>query len=79
MSEELKPCPFCGERAKIKATNKSYGFTIWCQCENSDCAAMTVGYCPEMNDEDHSIESIESCFRKAVEAWNRRANDGKVD
>lgn len=54
MSEELKPCPFCG-------------------------AARTVGYCPEMNDEDYCIESIESCFRKAVEAWNRRANDGKID
>lgn len=79
MSEELKPCPFCGERAGIKATNKSYGFTIWCQCENSDCAARTVGYCPEMNNEDYCIESIESCFRKAVEAWNRRANNGKID
>lgn len=79
MSVELKPCPFCGKRAGIKATNKSYGFTIWCQCENSDCAARTGGYCPEMKDEDRSIESIESCFRKAVEAWNRRADNGKTD
>ena len=29
MSEELKLCPFCGEEAKIRAVNKSYGFTIW--------------------------------------------------
>lgn len=28
MSKELKTCPFCGERAVMKAVNKEYGFTI---------------------------------------------------
>ena len=26
MSKELKTCPFCGERAVMKAVNKEYGF-----------------------------------------------------
>ena len=32
MREELKPCPFCGGKAVIKAVNRNYGLTIWCQC-----------------------------------------------
>lgn len=29
--------------------------------------------------EDTAIVNIDSCRNKAVEAWNRRANDGKID
>lgn len=47
MSIELKTCPFCGGRAVMKAVNKEYGFTIWCQCRK--CGARTEGYCPDMN------------------------------
>ena len=78
MSEELKPCPFCGGEGKIKAASKEHiGFTIWCECKN--CHAQTSGYCPDMKKEDTVIENIDSCRNKAVEAWNRRANDGKID
>ena len=55
MSKELKTCPFCGERAVMKAVNKEYGFTIWCQCRK--CGARTEGYCPDMNHEDNTITS----------------------
>lgn len=79
MSEELKPCPFCGSEAVIKAVNKSYGFTIWCQCKDGNCTARTAGYCTDTNNEDNSLENIENCKNKAVKAWNRRANDGKTD
>lgn len=41
MSKELKMCPFCGGRAVMKAANKKYGFTIWCQCRK--CGAKTRG------------------------------------
>lgn len=76
MSKELKPCPFCGREAKIKAVIKSYGFTIWCACE---CGAKTEGFCPDTNKEDDTMENIEKCKKRAIEAWNRRANDGKID
>lgn len=72
MSEELKPCPFCGGKAKIKAIAKSYGFTIWCAC---GCGAQTEEFCPNMNKEDDTMENIETCKKRATEAWNRRVND----
>lgn len=77
MSEELKPCPFCGGKSVIKAVNKNYGLTIWCQC--NECGARTVGYCPNKNKEDETMESIEQCKNKAVILWNRRADNGKAD
>lgn len=64
MNEELKPCPFCGGEAVIKAINKNYGLTIWCQC--NECGARTEGYCPNTNKEDETMESIEQCKNKAV-------------
>ena len=77
MNEELKSCPFCGGTGIIKAVNKNYGLTIWCQCKK--CGARTEGYCPSTNNEDETIESIEQCKNRAVTLWNRRANDGKAD
>lgn len=73
MSKELKPCPFCGGKAIIKAANKKYGFAIWCQCK--ECYARTDGYYPNTDNEDETIDNIESCKAEAVEQWNRRAND----
>lgn len=77
MREELKPCPFCGGEAVIKAFNKNYGFTIWCQCQK--CGARTEGYCPNTNNEDATIDNIENCKNRSLEQWNRRANDWKTD
>lgn len=78
MNDKLKPCPFCGGECKIKAAKKEYiGFTIWCECEN--CHARASGYCPDMKKEDTAIVNIDSCRNKAIEAWNRRANDEKID
>ena len=73
MSEELKPCPFCGGKAVIKAVNKNYGLTILCQC--NECGARTEGYCPNTNNEDATIDNIENCKNRALEQWNRRVND----
>lgn len=77
MSKELKPCPFCGGKAIIKAFNKKYGFAIWCQCK--ECCARTDEYCPNTDNEDTAIDNIESCKAKAVEQWNRRANNGTIN
>lgn len=77
MSEELKPCPFCGGEAVIKAVNRNYGLTIWCQCQK--CGARTEGYLPNTNNEDATIDSIENCKNRALEKWNRRVDNGKAD
>lgn len=77
MDEELKPCPFCGGKAKVKATKKEHiGFTIWCACESCECGARTVGFCPDTNREDDTLENIERCKKRAIKAWNRRASNG---
>lgn len=55
----------------MKAVNKKYGFTIWCQCRK--CGARTEGYCPDMNHEDNTITSIEECKDRAAKVWNNRA------
>ena len=69
---ELKPCPFCGGKAVVKATTKRrIGFTIWCECNK--CYARTDGYIPNIEKEDTSLASIEECKNKAIERWNRRA------
>ena len=72
MDNQIKECPYCGREAKIKAVIKAYGFTIWCAC---DCGARTEGFCPDMNKEDDTMENIEKCKKRAIEAWNRRANN----
>lgn len=73
-STELKPCPFCGGRAVLKAKTKhGIGFTIWCEC--SKCHSKIDGYCPNIESEDNSLESIEHCKNSAIKAWNRRADN----
>ena len=55
MESELKPCPFCGGRAKM------YNWGVWgVRC--TDCGAGS----------DWDIEE-----HKAIEAWNRRVEDGE--
>lgn len=60
MSEELKPCPFCGGEAKKQAVKTTIlGDTYWgIKCTKCNCG--TVGY---LN------------YNYAIKAWNRRAND----
>lgn len=65
MSEQLKPCPFCGGEAKIYMEHKKIGLTLWGQC--TKCYAKTSGYCP-IDD----LESFEKCKKLAITAWNRR-------
>lgn len=65
MSEkvELKPCPFCGEKENIDyglMTGTMRGFD-YVQCEK--CGALI-----------HAIHIGNEI--KAIEAWNRRANNG---
>jgi len=68
---ELKPCPFCGGKAKIQlwwpAAQKANKKTIFIMCKSCGCKTQTVYQVPYMAWDD--------CKRYAIEAWNRRAND----
>lgn len=67
MSEELKKCPFCGGKAELSCGNKSSCNSViisFVRCK--DCGA--VGQKFEINRKYSSDE-------KAIEAWNRRADN----
>ena len=59
--EKLKPCPFCGRTAKLNVI-ENYG-------PNDYFVSCTSFYCVEQR---HCYRSK----RSAIEAWNRRANNG---
>ena len=64
MSEELKPCPFCGEKSAILIDDNIHGrlslnWSHWhvaCQ----ECLCQTNG---------------ETTAKRAIEAWNKRIKD----
>lgn len=60
MSEELKPCPFCGGEAKTKSSVDVFGhegfFSVLCR----KCYVRTGCYETEA---------------EVIEAWNRRADE----
>ena len=60
MSEELKPCPFCGEKPTFGWSEDSEGFgTYGIHCENPDCYP-----CPGLSFQN---------AKEAREYWNKRA------
>ena len=71
MSKELKPCPFCGcydRRVGIRKMG-SKGYKVVC----SKCGS--TGPYVKIKDSDGKMNAQEN----AKIAWNRRANDGKVN
>lgn len=76
MSEKLKPRPFCGEKVKVILTENIQVDGIF--------YVVTRGNTKKNNCHCRLFFESELMPRKAVfdalvEAWNRRANDGKFD
>ena len=62
---ELKPCPFCGGKASLRHKHAGSGES-YVQCEK--CGLESIRF----------IKSFEcSSDDRAVEFWNRRADDGR--
>ena len=86
-TNELKPCPFCGNIPTIKIR----GDTVIIECGHHDwskpgecgrridgdidiCADILGGkYNFETNEYEYSHEEIERCKNAAIKAWNTRA------
>lgn len=58
---ELKPCPFCGGKARIEDISTEDEKYYMMQCTNDECGASACFG-------DHSTSKS-----KAIAAWNRRA------
>ena len=63
MATELKPCPFCGGEAEY-ITGKTHGF-VMCKEFMCGCKGPAV-----------IISDLYAAKPLAIEAWNRRAEDG---
>lgn len=69
--DELKPCPFCGKKPKVKRDigYEICGFGAWC----------TIQCKPFLRKPHIKVEegkaSWDRALNYAIEAWNRRAND----
>lgn len=59
---DLKPCPFCGGKARLFVGS---GVRVIC----SKCHAGTMILTDNMEYESNSVETV-------VEAWNRRTDNG---
>ena len=82
-SERLKPCPFCGKKAEFRTNttgtngeNFKYRFNI--RCRNCGMNSSHI-YGVEITFRNGDFVIIEDERDKAVEEWNRRAEDGKTD
>ncbi len=77
---ELKPCPFCGGRKiaysiKTSTSNFKRIYHAAMYCEKCHCYGNRVLIYP-VEDSRYSVGRNELYKRKAIEAWNRRAEDG---
>lgn len=64
MDSNLKPCPFCGKKAKMhKRLNTPYHAVV---CEDTRCPG-------------HNLYILFWDEEEAVQAWNRRATDGNIN
>lgn len=63
MTETLKPCPFCGYKARVESTRDAVGdHQGYVEC--MDCGATIFG--------PGDLPDAESAMSAAVDAWNRR-------
>lgn len=77
MSEELKPCPFCGGKAAFEYARGSYGYypaKMRVKCGTKTCLGQTQ-YFPHG---EHGYDETPVAEAKAVAAWNTRADSDIV-
>ena len=70
MPNELKPCPFCGHKAKLVYNEKTNCFGVFC----SYCNANVDGYYVYFKHREGSFGIIK---KMVIEAWNGRTNNAE--
>jgi len=65
MSDELKPCPFCGGKAALEQLLENKD-DYMASCDNDECLVTCV------------MTHCDSTRKEAIEAWNRRAEQSPL-
>lgn len=76
MTEELKPCPFCGAPAVLKQNsgNENYNMSFWIACTRCGVTGGSVeGPSPYGFNPQWAKRDVPEAKAMAAEAWNRRA------
>ena len=63
---EIRPCPFCGSKAKLEHGYLGAKQTSYVKCQNFECG---------VKGKDYTISVSYTSDECAVEMWNRRAYD----
>lgn len=82
MSEELRPCPFCGGKAYIKVISRGHtetAYTIGAEIGCKTCAFHMRADTVFTVDEFMNMNTISDGVEHMIEIWNRRADNGKTD
>lgn len=66
---ELKPCPFCGEKPVLKTEYVGISKYVYYECGKGDCGVRLPGI---------SVSEHYCANDRAKEAWNRRAEQGQT-
>jgi len=82
MSEELKPCPFCGEKPYVKVVSHGYSSTAYNISAELGCKKCIFHMRGDNVFEVDAFMNLNICSNgigHMIENWNRRANNGKID
>ncbi len=78
MTDELKPCPFCGGEILEARQYKSPHFSVWwfvecrsCRAKGTECIRTDLRPSPKVEDDE--------ARSRAIKAWNRRSPQSNND
>lgn len=78
---KLKPCPFCGGKAKVSFANpffflkKFHNRFVFAGCPECGATTKLFNAYNHTGSPERNKYNTERAFQKATDAWNRRAAD----
>ena len=73
MTDELKPCPFCGGEAELFESNisRSVEYSVYIGCPTCGGQTTTTSAVPATQ------YTVDSTRQTVISRWNRRVSDGE--